>query len=90
MKPWLVFAIIEDSKYQLALYFLDWDKQKRRQAIEVFDLETLKRMAPVQTVKDFSQGKYLIYPCDRSLRFRINRIRGKIAVLNAIFFDPAL
>lgn len=83
-------TVIKGRKYRLALYFLDWDEQKRRQAIEVFDLETLKRMAPVQTVEDFSQGKYVIYPCDRSVRFRINQIRGKNAVLNAIFFDPAL
>jgi alpha-L-rhamnosidase len=82
--------VIDNCKYQLALYFLDWDEQGRRQTIEVFDLKTLNRMAPFQTVQDFSRGKYLIYPCNRSVRFRIDQIRGENAVLNAIFFDPAL
>jgi alpha-L-rhamnosidase len=82
--------LVESRKYQVALYFLDWDLQGRRQAIEVFDLKNLNRLAPVQTVQDFSQGKYLIYSCDRSVRFRINQIRGENAVLNAMFFDPAV
>ena len=82
--------VIEGCKYELALYFLDWDERGRRQGIEVFDLKTLKRMSPVQTVQNFSKGKYLIYPCDRSIRLRINQIRGENAVLNGLFFDPAL
>jgi hypothetical protein len=80
--------VIENQKYKVALYFLDWDRMGRRQAVEVFDLKTLNRIAPVEIVKNFEQGKYLIYDCAQSARFRINQIRGKNAVLNAIFFDP--
>jgi alpha-L-rhamnosidase len=82
--------VIEDKNYNVALYFVDWDRQGRRQAVEVFDLKTLNRIAPVEIVQDFGQGKYLIYACAKSVRFRIDQIRGKNAVLNAIFFDPAL
>ena len=80
--------VIENQKYKVALYFLDWDRMGRRQAVEVYDLKTLNRIAPVEIVKNFEQGKYLIYDCAQSARFRINQIRGKNAVLNAIFFDP--
>lgn len=82
--------LIDSQKYRIALYFLDWDRLGRRQAVEVFDLKTLSRIAPVEIVKDFEQGKYLIYECAQSVRFRINQIRGKNAVLNAIFFDPVV
>ena len=80
--------VIESQRYRIALYFLDWNKMGRRQAIEIFDLKTLNRLAPVEIVKDFEQGKYLIYECVQSVRFRIDQIRGINAILNAIFFDP--
>jgi hypothetical protein len=35
-----------------------------------------ERFAPVQLVRDFTGGKYLVYHCDRSARFRINQVRG--------------
>jgi alpha-L-rhamnosidase len=79
--------VVEGHRYSIALYFVDWDRMGRRQAIEVFDLKTLNRLAPVEIVKDFEQGKYLIYDCAQSVRFRVDQIRGKNAVLNAIFFD---
>jgi alpha-L-rhamnosidase len=75
------------QRYQVALYFLDWDKQERRQAVELFDLESLNRLAPVKMVNDFTQGKYLVYECHGPVRFRINQVRGKNAVLNAMYFD---
>lgn len=78
----------EDKRYKVALYFLDWDRLARCQAVELFDLRTLSRIAPVQIVRDFAEGKYLIYSCSGSVRFRIDQVRGKNAVLNAMFFDP--
>lgn len=80
--------VIEGQKYKIALYFVDWNRMGRRQAVEVFNLKTLNRIAPVEIVRDFKQGKYLIYECAQSTRFRIDQVRGENAVLNAIFFDP--
>ncbi len=53
----------------------------------MFDYETKKLIAPVQLIKDFSQGVYIIYRYNRSARFRINHIRGDDATLSALFFD---
>jgi hypothetical protein len=31
----------DSAKHRLALYFLDWDNDGRRSAVEIFDLKTL-------------------------------------------------
>jgi hypothetical protein len=72
---------------QIALHFVDWDKKDRRLAVEMFDRQTLERLAPVQMVRDFTGGKYLIYPCNGSVRFRIDQVRGDNATLSGIFFN---
>jgi hypothetical protein len=75
--------------YQVALYFVDWDKNGRRQAVEMMDAATLNLVAPVKVVKDFSNGTYLVYAYNKSVKFRIDQIRGNDATLSGIFFDPA-
>lgn len=75
------------KEFQTALYFLDWDDTGRRSAVEMFDLETKELIAPVQIVRDFSDGKYLIYTYNNPVRFRINQVRGPNATLSGIFFD---
>jgi alpha-L-rhamnosidase len=72
---------------QISLYFVDWDKKDRRLAVEAFDRKTLRRVAPVQMVRDFTGGKYLIYRYNQSVRFRIDQVRGDNATLSGIFFD---
>ena len=71
----------------VTLHFVDDDRQGRRQAVEVFDLETLELIAPLKVVRNFEGGKYLSFHYSKPLRFRINQIRGKNAVLNGIYFD---
>jgi hypothetical protein len=81
-------ATTPGTRYQLALYCIDWDRQGRQQVIEVFDLQTLKLVAPVRLVEAFAEGTYLLYECDRGVRLRFDQMRGDNAVLNALFFDP--
>lgn len=71
----------------VTLYFNDYDDENRRQAVEMFDLESLELITPIKVIKDFSKGKYLSFFYNKPLRFRINQIRGINAVLNGIFFD---
>ncbi|MCP4313094.1 MAG: hypothetical protein GY790_17685 [Bacteroidetes bacterium] len=77
----------EGKSHQIALYFLDWDEAGRRVAVEMFDLNSKRLLAPVQVVRDFAGGKYLIYSYDGPVRFRINHVRGPNATLSGIFFD---
>ncbi len=75
--------------YRVALYFVDWDRRNRELGVEMFDLDSKEIIAPVQVLRDYTNGAYLIYEYDKSSRFRIGHIRGGNAVLSGIFFDPA-
>ena len=77
----------KEQSYQAALYFLDWDNQNRKVQIEMFDLKTLKLLAPIQVVNNFPKGKYLRFTCNKSVRIRINMINEPNAAVSAIFFD---
>ncbi len=74
--------------YQVALYFVDWDNRGRRQAVEMFDANTLNLVAPVKIVNRFSGGTYLVYAYYKSAKFRFNKVRGDTVTLSGIFFDP--
>ncbi len=78
-----------NQTHQLALYFLDWDNDGRRSAVEIHDLNTLKLLAPVQEIHNYQKGKYLVFDFDRSVRIRVNHIRGQNAAVSGIFFDSA-
>ena len=75
----------KETEYTVALYFVDWDRQGRRMAIEMFDGETLNLVAPVKVIDNCTDGVYMIYKYNKSARFRIDQIRGENAVLNGIF-----
>lgn len=77
-----------DAAYRLAMYFVDWDRKGRRVAVELFDLDSRKLVAPERLVDDFAGGKYLVYAVEGPLRLRIAHIRGDNAVLSGLFFDP--
>jgi hypothetical protein len=77
----------QKQSYKLSLYFVDWDKKERRSAIEIFDLETKNLLLPVYMVRDYVDGKYVTFELDRSVRIRINQVRGDNAVLSGMFFD---
>lgn len=73
--------------YQISLYMVDWEREARRSAIEVFDLNNKALLMQVKLVRDYENGKYIIMNVDRSVRIRINQVRGSNASLSAIFID---
>jgi alpha-L-rhamnosidase len=77
----------DTALHQLAIYFLDWDRTGRRSAIEIFDGKTFNLLAPVQQIKTYDNGKYLVFNYAGSIRLRINQVRGPNAALSGIFFD---
>lgn len=82
-------GISQYRDFQVALYFVDWDHQDRNAAVELFDYSSKKLIQPVKIISDFRGGKYLIYEYNKSVRFRINLVRGINAVLSGIFFDSS-
>jgi hypothetical protein len=77
----------EKQTYRLSLYFVDWDSKSRRSAIEIFDMENKNLLMPVYMVRDYTGGKYVTFEFDRSVRIRINQVRGDNAALSGVFFD---
>ena len=75
------------AAHQVAIYVVDWDKKGRRETIELFDAVTLQRLAPAKMIRDFTGGKYLVYHVEKSVRFRVNQVRGDNATVSGIFFD---
>jgi alpha-L-rhamnosidase len=80
-------AIKGSHDYKVSLYFLDWDKGRREIEVEMFDAETLKLIAPVKIVNNCTGGAYLSFSYNKSVKFRVNIVRGSNAVLSGIFFD---
>lgn len=79
---------VKDTQtHQMALCFLDWNNKERRSAIEIFDAKTLKLISPVQLIKNYQNGKYLIFNYSGSIRIRINHVRGENAAVSGMFFD---
>ncbi|MDO6431952.1 glycosyl hydrolase [Flavitalea sp. BT771] len=76
-----------NQQHQVALYFLDWDNKARRSGIEVFDGRTLKLIAPVQLIRTYKGGKYLVFNYSGSIRIRVNQVRGPNAAVSGLFFD---
>jgi len=77
----------ENSEYTVSLYFIDWDEQDRRAAIEVFDLESKDLLQPLHMVRNYEGGKYVTFTFRQPVRLRINQVRGMNAAVSAIFFD---
>ena len=75
-----------DKPYKLSLYLVD-PTGDRRSAIELFDLDSKRRLMPVQMVRNYHNGKYLTFTIDRPVRIRICQVRGDNAVCSALFFD---
>jgi hypothetical protein len=83
----LTIKLRDRNKHRIALYFVDWKSQGSRQVVEVMDAETLRQIAPVSMVKDHAKGEYLVFECDRSVKFRFNKIRSELVTLSGVFFD---
>ena len=73
--------------YRVALYFVDWEREGRRSAIEVFDLKDKRLLMPVRFVENYGEGRYVILQLDRPVRLRVDQVRGTNASLSGIFFD---
>ena len=85
----VTIGIDGEREYQVALYFVDWNRNGCRQAVEMMDAGTLNQVAPVKIVDDFSGGAYLVYKYNKSAKFRINKVRGSLVTLSGVFFDPS-
>jgi hypothetical protein len=75
------------TTFQFAFYFCDYDARGRRQSVQLMDQATGADISPVQLLRDFEGGVYLVWQYARSVRMRINWTRGTNQVVSAVFFD---
>ncbi|MSR63987.1 MAG: hypothetical protein EXS08_16305 [Planctomycetes bacterium] len=84
----VAIRVMDSGKHRIALYFVDWEKRGSRSAVELFDADTLRMLAPVSLVRGHAGGVYLVYECEGPVKFRFNKVRGELVTLSGIFFDP--
>ena len=82
-----VIDLLFSVSYLMSLYLCDWDNNYRKQTIHIFDMDTLNIIAPIVYNADYFGGKWIQYKLDRSVRIRMNFVRGTNAILSGIFFD---
>jgi len=81
------FALdVGSAPRRLSLYFLDYDKKSRREAVEIFDGPT-GQMLDRQEIGEFADGCYLTWQVQGSIRVLIRRLAGDNASLSGIFID---
>lgn len=70
----------------MALYFVDWEKEGKSLAVEMFDGKTFELVAPVRIVEDHREGVYAIYKYNRPLGSGLIISRGEYVSLSGLFF----
>lgn len=79
-------SITDGKTHQLAMYFMDFDRNNRSQSVEVFDATTGATIDS-QTLTSFQEGKYLVWNINTNVRIRVTWLSGYNATLQGIFFD---
>jgi hypothetical protein len=79
-------TLADGMQHQLALYFLDWDEKERAAEIQVSD--GTGRILNRQTVRQFSNGKYLVWLLRGEVTIRITALGFGNSVVSGLFFDP--
>ena len=73
--------------HRLSLYFLDYDKKDRREAIQVSNAIT-GEVLDNRKIADFTSGRYLSWNIQGAVRVTLKKITGDNAMISGIFLDP--
>lgn len=71
---------------QLTAYFVDFDKKKRVQDVQIVDADTGEVLSSVR-LRNFEKGTYLSWNVTGNVFLRISRVDGPSAVISGIFAD---
>lgn len=72
---------------RLTLYCLDYDKQKRKQSVEITNAMT-GQLLDKREIADFVQGRYQSWRIQESVRVTLRHISGPNATISGVFLDP--
>ena len=77
--------ITDTAQHMVSLYCVDWDRNDRRQKIEVLDSNGTVLNTQALT-SDFTNGVYLSWNVTGHVVFRVTRTGGSNAVVSGLFF----
>ena len=80
---------VASGSYNLELYVLDYDNQKRSEQIQLSDAGT-GTVLSTETVSGFSGGAYLNWTISGNVLITITKLTGPNAILSGLFFDPTV
>ncbi|GEM_PF-621042 len=78
---------IDGASHRLALYFVDWDTNDRKETVELSDPAT-GAVLDSQTLSQFNGGRYLVWDIQGAVHVRFIKKGGFNAVLMGLFFGP--
>ena len=80
--------ITDGKEHQMAVYCLDWDKFKRSMTVEVRDPWRKVALAEKLPVKEFENGKYLVFNVKGHVELKLFHSSFRGSEVSGIFFDP--
>ena len=86
--PWWFSLDVGEEEKNVSIYFLDGDTQNRKFILNVIDNATGDKY-DVQTLQNFSDGKWLTWKIKGKVKFQMDSLEGLGAVVSGIFFNPS-
>jgi hypothetical protein len=78
--------ITDGQTHQLALYLLDWDKQGRKERIQITDATT-GTVLDTESASNFSNGEYLVWNVSGDINITITNLNSTgNAAVSGLFF----
>jgi uncharacterized protein (TIGR03437 family) len=74
--------------HRVALYSVDWDSSNRQQRVDVVDWAT-NVLLESRTITSFNGGQYLVWNVRGRVKFIVNKVAGKSAVVSGVYFGGA-
>jgi uncharacterized protein (TIGR03437 family) len=74
--------------HRVAIYSVDWDGSNRQQRVDVVDWATNVLMES-RSMSSFNGGQYLVWNVRGRVKFIVNKVAGKSAVVSGIYFGGA-
>ena len=74
--------------HRVAIYGVDWDGSNRQQRVDVVDWAT-NVLLESRSMSSFNGGQYLVWNVRGRVKFIVNKVGGKSAVVSGLYFGGA-
>jgi len=81
--------LTDGNAHQVALYFMDWDREGRAETVTILDASTQALLDTPRQVSNFTGGQYLVWNLKGHVTIQFTLNAGANALVNGVFFDPA-